>query len=205
MRIFAGTARYSDVRSRLATGDLVLFSGAGFFSGLLKWVIGARWSHVGVVVRTPSFPGRVMLWEATTLANLADAETGRSAAGVQLVPLSERLTLYEGEFKLRVLQPAVTPGMEAALEARRRELTGRPYEESKLELLRAAWHGSFGAVAPFGASACKACSAPSSWRRRIRRWGCCRSRRRERPPTSTCLATSRAAASPCCGATRWGK
>lgn len=137
--------RYSDVRSELATGDLVLFSGASLFSGLIKWALGAKWSHVGVVVRTPAFPGRVMLWEATLLADLADAESGRAAGGVQLVPLSERLASYAGEWKLRALRPAVTPEMESALETRRGELAGRPYEESKLELLRAAWDGRFGA------------------------------------------------------------
>lgn len=138
--------QYSDVRSDLATGDLVLFSGASVFSGVIKWALSAKWSHVGVVVRTPAFPGRVMLWEATTLSDLADAETGRAAAGVQLVPLSERLARYAGEFKLRALRPAVTPEMEGALEARRRALAGRPYEESKLELLRAVWDGRFGAA-----------------------------------------------------------
>ena len=92
---------YSDVRSDLKTGDLVLFSGATFFSSVIKWVIGGKWSHVGVVVRSRHFPGRVLLWEATTLADLADVETGRAASGVQLVYLSDRLARYAGEFKLR--------------------------------------------------------------------------------------------------------
>jgi hypothetical protein len=138
--------RYSDVRSDLATGDLVLFSGASAFSGVIKWALGAKWSHVGLVVRTPAFPGRVMLWEATLLADLADADTGRAAGGVQLVPLSERLAHYAGEFKLRALRPAVTPAMQSALEARRRALAGRPYEQHELELLRATWDGRFGAA-----------------------------------------------------------
>jgi hypothetical protein len=133
--------KYADVRSDLKTGDLVLFSGASFFSSVIKWAVGGRWSHVGVVVRLPSIPERVLLWESTTLADLPDVETGRAAAGVQLVYLSDRLASYAGEFKLRALDKPVTPEMYAALAQRRAQLSGRPYETDKLELLHAAFDG----------------------------------------------------------------
>jgi len=134
---------YAEVRSDLKTGDLVLFSGASFFSSVIKWAIGGKWSHVGVIVRSPRFPDRVLLWESTTLADLADIETGKRQHGVQLVPLSERLRGYDGEFKLRPLDKPITPEMEAALTQRRAELSGRPYEEDKLELVRLAFKGWF--------------------------------------------------------------
>jgi hypothetical protein len=143
----AGSARkrphYADVRSDLKTGDLVLFSGTSFFASVIKWAIGGRWSHVGVVVRSPKLEGRVLLWESTTLADLPDVETGRAAAGVQLVYLSERLARYAGEFKLRALDKPITTEMDAALTARRAELSGRPYEADKLELFNAAFDGWF--------------------------------------------------------------
>jgi hypothetical protein len=131
------------VRSDLKTGDLVLFSGASFFSNVIKWAVGGKWSHVGVVVRLPSIPERVLLWESTTLADLPDALTGRAAAGVQLVYLSDRLASYAGELKLRALDKPVTPEMEAALAQRRVELSGRPYEADKLELFHAAFDAWF--------------------------------------------------------------
>jgi hypothetical protein len=136
--------QYADVRSDLKTGDLVLFSGASFFSSVIKWAIGGKWSHVGIVVRSPKFPERVLLWESTTLADLADIETGKKQHGVQLVPLSERLKGYNGEFKLRPLDKPITPEMDAALTQLRANLSGRPYEESKLELVRSAFKGWFG-------------------------------------------------------------
>ncbi len=141
-----GALKYADVRSDLKTGDLVLFSGASFFSSVIKWAIGGKWSHVGVVVRLPAFPGRVALWESTRLADLADIETGRASAGVQLVWLSERLAGYHGEFKLRALDRPITLEMEAGLAKRRGELGGRPYEQQRLELLEAALDGWFGAL-----------------------------------------------------------
>ncbi len=138
-----GAPQYADVRADLKTGDLVLFSGASFFSSVIKWAVGGRWSHVGVVVRSPQFPGRVLLWEATTLADIADVERGHAAPGVQLVPLSDRLARYAGEFKLRALDKPITPDMDAALTRRRAELSGRPYETDKLELFHAAFDGWF--------------------------------------------------------------
>lgn len=135
---------YADVRSDLKTGDLVLFSGVSFFASVIKWAVGGKWSHVGIVVRPLAFPGRVALWESTTLADLPDIESGRAAAGVQLVWLSERLATYAGEFKLRALDKAITPEMEAALTTRRAELSGRPYEQDKLDLVNAAFDGWFG-------------------------------------------------------------
>lgn len=135
--------KYSDVRSELKTGDLVLFSGASFFSSVIKWAVGGKWSHVGVVVRLPSLPERVLLWESTTLADLPDVETGRAAAGVQLVYLSDRLASYAGEFKLRALDKPVTPEMEGALARRRAQLSGRPYEADELELFNAAFDAWF--------------------------------------------------------------
>jgi hypothetical protein len=137
--------QFAEVRSDLKTGDLVLFSGASFFSSVIKWAVGGRWSHVGVVVRLERFPGRVLLWEATTLADLPDVETQRAAPGVQLVFLSARLATYAGEFKLRRLDRPVTPEMEAALTKRRGELSGRPYEQEKLDLVNAAFDGWLGA------------------------------------------------------------
>ena len=136
--------RYADVRDDLKTGDLVLFSGSSFFSSVIKWAVGGNWSHVGVVVRLAQFPGRLLLWESTTLADLPDVETGTKQAGVQLVYLSERLAGYDGKFKLRPLDKPVTPEMAAALDRKRLELRGRPYEQEKLDLINAAFDGWFG-------------------------------------------------------------
>jgi hypothetical protein len=146
--IGAGAQRpqYADIRADLKTGDLVLFSGASFFSRVIRWAIGGKWSHVGVIVLSPQLPGRVLLWESTTLADLPDAETGRAQAGVQLVFLSERLATYAGEFKLRQLDKPVTLEMEEAFAKRRAALRGRPYEQDKLELLEAAVDSWFRAL-----------------------------------------------------------
>lgn len=42
--------KYSDIRHNLCTGDIVLFSGAGMVSNVIKWATRSKWSHVGMVI-----------------------------------------------------------------------------------------------------------------------------------------------------------
>lgn len=136
--------RYVDIRDELASGDLILFSGKGRISGAIKWFTAGRWSHVGIVHRIDSHD-MVLLWESTTLTSLRDVETGRAMHGVQTVPLSERIRQYQGEMALRKLvapEEGETSGsFPRLLSALRREFAGRPYERSKLQLLRSALDG----------------------------------------------------------------
>lgn len=142
--------KYSDIRTQLKTGDILLFSGKGAISEGIKFFTLSRWSHVGIVYRLadPLDPqGSVFCWESTTLSELQDAETGRLTRGVQRVELSERLErcFARGyEISVRALTRTLTEDMIRALNAFRHEVSGRPYETSKLELLKAAYDGVFG-------------------------------------------------------------
>lgn len=135
---------YAEIRDSLKTGDLLLFSGKGTISDLIKHITSAKWSHIGMVVRVPEFE-MVLCWESTTLSNVEDVTTGKATRGVQLVALRDRLRTYDGEVCARHLVEPITNGALAALGKFRSEVCGRPYEESKLELLRSAWDGWGGA------------------------------------------------------------
>lgn len=132
---------YSVLRDELKTGDLVLFSGKGPISAGIKLFTRSAWSHVGLVVRLPQFDS-VLLWESTTLNDLVDLDSGVLRQGVQLVSLSARLARYDGPVSIRRLQD-VTLGAQdwEALSSLRREVAGRPYELSNLELVRSAYDG----------------------------------------------------------------
>ena len=136
-------AQYDKLRPDLDTGDLVLFSGKGGVSAGIKWFTLSRWSHIGMVLNLPDW-NMLLLWESTTLGTLADLESGKATRGVQLVPLSERLRTYEGEAGIRRLVAPRTPKMIADLQALRVEVRGRPYEKSKIALIKAAFDGPFG-------------------------------------------------------------
>jgi len=136
---------YDNLRPNLKTGDLVLFSGKGGVSTGIKWFTHSKWSHVGMVARLPEWDV-VLLWESTTLANIADIESGQERKGVQLVPLSERIRKCNGEVSIRLLENIDrTPEMLKELSLLRAEVKNRPYEQSKIELFKAAYDGPFGA------------------------------------------------------------
>jgi len=140
----AALERYHTVREKLDTGDLVLFSGRSVFSEIIKKLTGAAWSHVGMVFRLPNRYSINLLWEASGLLNLPDLDTGRPNKGVQLVPLSDRISVYHGRIALRLLEAERTPKMIDELYAFREEMKGRPYEENDIELLKAAYDGPGG-------------------------------------------------------------
>ena len=85
-----------------------------------------------------------MLWESTTLNNIADVESGKERKGIQIVPLSERLKRYDGEVSVRLLDKKPTPEMHKELSLLRAEVKGRPYEKDRIELFKAAYEGPFG-------------------------------------------------------------
>lgn len=78
---------YNDVRHKILAGDLIAFSGKGFFSRLIKFWTCSKISHVGVV-RTVREDGRVEVIESTSL-------NGKS--GVQVNRLSKRVSNYKGK------------------------------------------------------------------------------------------------------------
>jgi hypothetical protein len=136
--------KYSEIRSDLNTGDIVLFSGKGTVSNVIKWFTKSRWSHVGMVIRSLELD-MLLLWESTTLSKIKDIHSGVAKQGVQLVALSERMASYEGSIGIRQLEDyCPTPRATENLLKLRAELKDRPYEQSKLELFKSAYDGPFG-------------------------------------------------------------
>lgn len=142
--------KYDDIRSQLKTGDILLFSGKGGISEGIKFFTVSKWSHVGMVYRfsDPNDPkGSVFCWESTTLSNLADADTGKLTKGVQRVELSERLERCFAagyEISVRSLSSPLSDNMIRVLNDFRHEVSGRPYEKDKIELMKSAYDGIFG-------------------------------------------------------------
>ncbi len=142
--------KYKDMRDQLKTGDIILFSGKGGISDGIKFFTVSKWSHVGMVYRldNPLDPeSSIFCWESTTLSDIKDADTGKLTKGVQRVELSERLErcFSKGyEISVRLLSETLTDDMILALNNFRHEVSGRPYEKDKIELLKAAYEGVLG-------------------------------------------------------------
>lgn len=137
---------YEALRPTLDTGDVVLFSGKGGISAGIKWFTKSKWSHVGMVIRSIELDA-LLLWESTTLGKLKDVESGKKRQGVQVTPLSARIQTYDGEVGVRTLavEESKRKNFLSDLVTLRNDLRQRPYEQSKIELIRSAYDGVFGA------------------------------------------------------------
>lgn len=78
-----------------------------------------------------------MLWEATADPGMTDLLTGETRGGVQLVDLNTWLEAYPADMALRRLTVTRTPQMLERAREFGQAVHGRPYEVSKLELVRA--------------------------------------------------------------------
>lgn len=134
---------YASLRGMIDTGDLILFSGKGLASAIIRWFTGSRWSHIGMVVKLPE-SDTVLLFESTTLSKVKDLASGKLRRGVQLVSLSDRLMAYDGKFGVVFLAAKRTPEMIAALSEFRAEMRDKPYEKSFLSLAKSAYDGRLG-------------------------------------------------------------
>lgn len=138
------TTAYSTKRGELKTGDIILFSGKGAFSDIIKYGTFSKWSHVGMVLKLPGYEF-LTVWESTTLSNIADLDTKKPRKGVQLVALSDRVHQYSGSIAVRQLQGgSLDEGAIDNLMGLREEIKGKEYEKDKLELIKAAYDGPFG-------------------------------------------------------------
>ena len=82
----------------LETGDLLLFHGTGWFSSILEFIGQSKYSHVGIILKNPSFinpsleDGLYVMhssWSSTP-----DAEDHQQKFGVQIQLLSDVIAQY---------------------------------------------------------------------------------------------------------------
>lgn len=119
----------------MKAGDIILFSGDGVVSNLIKFVQMSKWSHVGVMLSD------FELLESTTLTNVTSVMSDTKVKGVQVVNLAERIKSYSGEVAVRPIICASEfrlEYIEKTLKAFAVLHHGKPYEKDELELLMSA-------------------------------------------------------------------
>lgn len=138
---------YRNLRSRLRTGDVVLYSG----SGLVSWLIkkgqalshpdeAAQWSHSGIVLRLGD---TVMVFEANGYSEKDDSP-GAVQEGVSCMSLSDRILRYEGSVAIRCLTDTYPSEAYAMVEQRMKQFRGVAYERDYSELMLSAFGQSSG-------------------------------------------------------------
>lgn len=129
---------YEDYRKMLHTGDIVLFSGTGAVSEVIKVASGSPWSHGGRVIMDGNLD-QVLLWESTSLSPVKDIYDGKVKVGVATVSLSTRIALYDGPVGIRRLSKfPMNADRLSTLIHLRRKFRNKPYEKNMLELAAAA-------------------------------------------------------------------
>lgn len=136
---------YNDIRDRLDTGDIVLFSGKGLISMGLQIGSLCSWSHVAMVVRIKE-PDVILVYQSTPVCKAKDFLADKPKQGVQINLLSQAIESYKGKVGIRLLNVQRTDEMLKNLNEFRNEMKNRDYEDRIIEMVQAVWDGPFGHV-----------------------------------------------------------
>lgn len=149
--------KYTDIRSKLKTGDVVLFSGTSAFSVLIKLITKCKFSHSAVVVRDGD---RVNIFEAVDKGVGVNSLDGWY---VQEARMSQRIAERKGFYAIRPILGPRTEGMLQAFTQFRKEVDGRPYEQNMFNLAKPALAdlGITGDVDDLSSMFCSECVAAS--------------------------------------------
>lgn len=125
-------------KMNLKTGDLLLFNGTTFwFSRLVERVTHSPWSHVGIVLKDPTYINQALtgyyLLESGEESE-PDAEDGANKFGVQISDLRDVLEGYGGKVVVRHLEIEV-PDMENKLVEIHNTVHNKPYDINLCDLL----------------------------------------------------------------------
>lgn len=80
---------YTDVRSQIATGDILLFQGASPLSRLIRWGSGSAYSHAGIAAW---WDDRLLVFQA-------------ASRGTEILPVSSAVDAYDGQVDWYALRP----------------------------------------------------------------------------------------------------
>lgn len=117
------------------TGDLLLFdrksefSFFGFFDWLIKYFTKSDYSHIGMIVKNPSFanlPNGLYLWHSSLEEN--DAEDHKKKLGVQFTPLERIIKNYPGKLIWRKLNSGNVRITNDKLKEIHELVHGKPYD-----------------------------------------------------------------------------
>ena len=102
----------SELKKTLKTGDLLLcdnlqYGSWGLFSWLIKFATKSDFSHIGMIVKDPTFTDTplegLFVW-TSGISNVPDPEDKQTKFGVQFIPFDHFIQTYGGKIYLRRIQ-----------------------------------------------------------------------------------------------------
>ena len=138
----------------LETGDIILFRGNSWISYFLEWIGRSRYSHVGMIIKNPSFindslKDGIYLLESGWNA-IPDSEEHIIKSGVQLHLLSDILQNCDpGSVYVRRISCTRNHTFYEKLDIIHQTIHNRPYDMNLWDWIRAAYHLDIdGSIAP---------------------------------------------------------
>ena len=138
----------------LETGDIILFRGNSWISYFLEWIGRSRYSHVGMIIKNPSFindslKDGIYLLESGWNA-IPDSEEHIIKSGVQLHLLSDILQNCDpGSVYVRCISCTRNHTFYEKLDIIHQTIHNRPYDMNLWDWIRAAYHLDIdGSIAP---------------------------------------------------------
>lgn len=133
------TVKLQSISENLQTGDIVLMKGITVSGSIIRLFDQSEFSHIGMIFKAP-FISQVMVFEASTnKAGLVDIETGKVTQGVELLPLEAKI--FSGWYGRVAIRHLIGVSEEERQELNQKlmgffeEVSGRPYEKNKLDLI----------------------------------------------------------------------
>lgn len=145
--------KYKICKSKLKTGDVIIFSGFGTDSKLIKCFTSTPWSHIGIVVKLESSdlvkskfkdPDGLYLLHSTIKSyneKVPDVISGKIKGGVQLNSLSGVIAYYKGRIVLRKQTRPFDEVTQQEIETFIMRNHKKPYETGASELLNSVYRG----------------------------------------------------------------
>ena len=83
------------------TGDILLYNSNYWYSRLIEWGSGSKFSHISIILRDPTFineklTGLYIL--ESSYEDIPDSNTGEKVWGVQIIPIEHVLKEYQSSY-----------------------------------------------------------------------------------------------------------
>ena len=133
------------------TGDILLYNSNYWYSRLIEWGSGSKFSHISIILRDPTFineklTGLYIL--ESSYEDIPDSNTGEKVWGVQIIPLDHVLEEYKksyvGNLYYRRLETKKTEDFYVKLKDCIKHTEGDKYDLNPLDWFKAEFQINIG-------------------------------------------------------------
>ena len=133
------------------TGDILLYNSNYWYSRLIEWGSGSKFSHISIILRDPTFINKKLTGLyilESSYEDIPDSNTGEKVWGVQIIPLDHVLEEYKksyvGNLYYRRLETEKSEEFYENLKDCIKHTEGDKYDLNPLDWFKAEFQLNFG-------------------------------------------------------------